>query len=235
MRIALLGYGKMGKAIEEVALSRGHTIVLKLDKFESLIRFNNADVAIDFSTPDAAFNNIKNALSKNIPVISGTTGWLNRYDEIVAICKNSNGGFIYASNFSLGVNLFFEINQQLAKLMQNFGYETAITEIHHTRKLDIPSGTAISLAEQILPYSNMKQWKTKKETADELQIHSKRIDDVTGTHIVNYSSNIDEIEIKHIAKNRLGFAQGAVLAAEFIKNKKEGVFTMKDVLGLVNK
>ena len=231
MKIALLGYGKMGKAIEQVALSRGHEIVLKLDDFQKEIDFKNANVAIDFSMPQAAFENISQTLKKNIPIISGTTGWLDQYNEAVSICNKNKGSFLYASNFSLGVNLFFELNKQLVKLMQYFEYNPTIIETHHTQKLDAPSGTAISLAEQLLLYSNKEKWTLDKDSEKELKITSKRIDKVPGTHQVVYTSDIDEIEIIHTAKSRLGFAQGAVLAAEYILDKK-GVFSMKDVLGL---
>jgi len=231
MKIALLGYGKMGKAIEQVAISRGHEIVLKLDSFQEGINFKNADVAIDFSMPQAAFENINQAIKNNIPIISGTTGWLDQYDEAVSLCKEHKGSFLYASNFSLGVNLFFELNTQLAKLMQGFEYTPSIIETHHTQKLDAPSGTAISLANQIIPFTKKEKWALEKDDDHNLNITAKRINDIPGTHQIIYTSAIDEIEIKHTAKNRLGFAQGAVLAAEYIQGKK-GVFNMKDVLGL---
>jgi 4-hydroxy-tetrahydrodipicolinate reductase len=195
----------------------------------AVIDFNGADVAIDFSIPEAAFINISEALKKGIPVVSGTTGWLDRYDEILALCKEKNGSFLYASNFSLGVNLFFELNTKLAELMQNFNYDVSITETHHTQKLDAPSGTAISLAEQILPFSSNKNWVLDTNNKNNITISAKREKDVPGTHQVFYKSTIDEIEIKHTAKNRMGFAQGAVLAAVYIAYKK-GVFSMKDVL-----
>lgn len=231
MKIALLGYGKMGKAIEQVALSRKHEIVLRLDTFTKDIDFKNADIAIDFSMPKAAFDNISKALNNHIPILSGTTGWLDKYDDAVSICTQNKGSFLYASNFSLGVNLFYELNTQLAKLMQDFDYTPSIIETHHTQKLDAPSGTAISLAEQIFPFSDIKKWSLDKNEKHRLQIEAKRISDTPGTHQVIYTSQIDKIEIKHTAKNRLGFAQGAVLAAEYIVDKK-GVFSMKDVLGL---
>lgn len=231
MDIALLGYGKMGKAIEKLAIENGHTIVLKLDDFQKNIDFKNADVAIDFSMPNSAFDNISKAIKNNIPIVCGTTGWLDKYDEIVSLCKKHRGSFLYASNFSLGVNLFFELNTHLAKLLQNFDYEPSIIETHHTQKLDAPSGTAISLANQILPFSEKNDWVLDKKESNKLLISAKRINEVPGTHQVVYSSAIDEIEIKHTAKNRLGFAQGAILAAAYIKDK-EGVFNMKDVLGL---
>ncbi len=230
MKIALLGYGKMGKAIEQIAIDRGHSIVLKLDKFQENINFNNADVAIDFSMPNSAFDNISKALQNGIPVISGTTGWLEKYDDIVRLCEKKQGAFLYASNFSLGVNLFFELNVQLAKLMQEFDYEPNIVETHHTQKLDAPSGTAISLADQILSLSDKENWVLDKKDKKMLTIEAKRIADIPGVHEVVYSSEIDEISIKHTAKNRKGFVIGALLAADYIKDKK-GVFTMKEVLG----
>ena len=229
MKIALLGYGKMGKAIEKVALERGHEIVLKLDESVTEINFINASIAIDFSMPNAAYNNIQQALNQNIPIISGTTGWLEDYDKIVALCKEKKGSFLYASNFSLGVNLFFELNTKLAKLMQGFDYKVSLTETHHTQKLDAPSGTAISLAEQLLPYSSNNSWTMDTNEINKVLITAKRIENVPGTHQVIYTSTVDEIEIKHTAKSRLGFAQGAVLAAEYIE-KRKGIFTMKDVL-----
>jgi 4-hydroxy-tetrahydrodipicolinate reductase len=231
MRIALFGYGKMGKAIERIALQRGHRIITKVDTPEDTIDYKEVDVAIDFSTPQAAFNNISSALNNHTPIVSGTTGWLERYDEITKLCNNKKGSFIYASNFSLGVNLFFELNKYLAKLTQNFDYEPHIIETHHTQKLDAPSGTAITLAEQILPFSSKKQWKLNTDNPQNLNIIAKRLKDVPGTHQIIYNSTIDEIEIKHTAKSREGFALGAVMAAEYIVNKK-GIFTMKDVLGL---
>ena len=233
MKIALLGYGKMGKAIEEIALERNHQIILKTSSKTKEIDLCGVDVAIDFSIPETAFKNISKALNQGIPVISGTTGWLDKYKEIVSLCKEENGTFIYASNFSLGVNIFFEINKQLAKLMANHtDYSVAIEEVHHTQKLDAPSGTAITLANQILENFDKDKWVlgvTDKE--NELPIIAKRIENVAGTHYVKYENDIDEIEIIHKAKNRKGFALGAVIAAEWIKNKK-GVFTMQDVLGI---
>lgn len=231
MKIALLGYGKMGKAIEEIAISRGHKIVLKLDDFTKDIQFNKADVAIDFSIPEAAFYNISQALEQNVPIVSGTTGWLNQMEEVLRLCQTKNGSFIYSSNYSLGVNLFFSLNKQLAKLMLKFDYEPSVIETHHTQKLDAPSGTAITLANHLLPYSQKKGWTMEENHPDKLKITSYRIDDVAGTHQVIYTSPIDDIEIKHTAHNRVGFAQGALLAAEYIATRK-GVFTMKDVLDL---
>lgn len=233
MKIALLGYGKMGKTIEKIASKRGHEIVLKVDKNDLDYKLSNADVAVDFSIPTAAFNNIKNCIENNIPVISGTTGWLNKYDEIVDFCKQKNGAFIYASNFSLGVNIFFELNKNLAKMMQNLNqYNVTLEEIHHTKKLDAPSGTAITLAEDIINNSAKQSWALNVTTnPNEIPIVAKRIPDVPGTHIVSYQSEVDTIEIKHTAHSRKGFALGAVIAAEWLVNKK-GVYTMKDVLNL---
>ena len=232
MKIALLGYGKMGKVIEQIATNRGHKIVAKLDINTPGFLFNDADVAIDFSTPSAAFDNIKNALAENIPVISGTTGWLDKYNEAVDLCKTNNGAFIYASNFSLGVNLFFELNTYLAKMMQKFDdYNVSLEEIHHLQKKDAPSGTAISLAEQIIKNSSKTNWSLDKQGNNKIHINAKREPNVPGTHIVNYESKVDTLSIKHTAHNREGFALGAVIAAEWLVDKK-GVYTMKDVLNI---
>ncbi len=233
MKIALLGYGKMGKAIEKIAMQRKHEIVLKVENFDDLKQIHIADVAIDFSVPKAAYNNISTCIKQGVPVISGTTGWLDKYDEIVALCNQKKGAFIYASNFSLGVNIFFEINQQLAKLMANYeDYNVSIEEIHHTQKLDAPSGTAITLANQILEKINKNKWVLGETNQDnELPIIAKRIENVPGTHHVTYENNIDKIEIIHTAKNRKGFALGAVVAAEWLLGK-QGVFTLRDVLGI---
>lgn len=231
MKIALLGYGKMGKAIEKVALERGHTIVIKAS-VDSTYTITDADVAIDFSIPEAAFANISNCLTHQVPVISGTTGWLQDYDNAVDLCHNTKGAFIYASNFSLGVNLFFELNRTLAKLMKGQPqYKISMEEIHHTQKLDAPSGTAITLAEDIIKNSDYTQWTLDNPKPDEIGIVAKRIEAVPGTHEIVYESAVDSIEIKHTAHNREGFALGAVIAAEWIMGKK-GVFTMKDVLNI---
>ena len=236
MKIALIGYGKMGKAIEGIAIERGHEIVLRIDA-ENTEALNNdnlqqADLAIEFTNPDSAINNIKQCFDAAIPVVCGTTGWLEHWDQIKADCENKNGTFLYASNFSIGVNLFFELNKKLAQLMQNRPeYNCSIEEIHHTAKKDAPSGTAITIAENIIASNpNKKNW-VLGETADinSLSITSKRIDPAPGTHIVSYNSVIDSIEIKHTAHNRIGFATGAVLAAEFLLGKK-GVYGMGDVL-----
>lgn len=230
MNIALLGYGRMGKSIEAIALKRNHTISLKISDSDSIFDFSNTDVAIDFSIPSVAVSNIKKALDANIPVISGTTGWLDQYDEILDYCKAKNGTFLYASNFSLGVNIFFEINNRLSQLMANLPeYSTEIEEIHHTKKLDAPSGTAITLAEQIIENTNYKNWTLEPAKSNEIHIEAKRIEDVPGTHEITYNSEIDSINIKHTAHSRQGFAMGAVIAAEWIKDKK-GIFSMRDVL-----
>ncbi|WP_298424832.1 4-hydroxy-tetrahydrodipicolinate reductase [uncultured Kordia sp.] len=233
MNIALLGYGRMGKEIEKIASQRGHSIIHKISKDIESYDFSNVDVAIDFSIPTAAFQNISHCIKQQIPVISGTTGWLDRYDEIVSLCQNEKGAFIYASNFSLGVNIFFEMNAYLAKMMSQLeDYKVGVEEIHHTKKLDAPSGTAITLAEGIIEHTKYTDWKLEKaETETDIPIVAKRIPEVPGTHEITYTSSIDTIAIEHKAHNRQGFALGAVVAAEWIQNK-EGVFTMKDVLNI---
>ncbi len=233
MKIALFGYGKMGKTIERVAVERGHEIVAKIDVDTVNKDISMADVAIDFSIPAEAFNNINICFNKNVPIISGTTGWLDKYAEVVAICKKKNGAFIYASNYSLGVNLFFELNKKLSVMMRNFKeYDIHMEETHHTQKLDAPSGTAITLAEDIIESSSKNKWTLDvTDSKDEIPIVSKRIDNIPGIHSVTYNSLVDEIEIKHTAKSRDGFALGAVVAAEWLHDKK-GVYTMKDVLGI---
>tara|TARA_R110002167_G_scaffold283181_6_gene488381 strand:+ start:379 stop:1086 length:708 start_codon:yes stop_codon:yes gene_type:complete len=231
MKIGLFGYGKMGKMIEQIAVSRGHQIVEKIDIGTTQIDFEAMDVAIDFSMPDAAFNNISQCFEHGVPVISGTTGWHDNYDKAVQLCGQKNGAFIYSSNYSLGVYVFFELNTYLAKMMKNLKqYEVRMEEIHHTQKLDAPSGTAISLAADILAHTDYKGWKLGEAEGDEIPITAKRINDVPGTHTVAYQSKVDSIEIKHTAHNREGFALGAVIAAEWIVGKT-GVFNMKDVLG----
>ena len=232
MKIALLGYGRMGKEIEKIAISRGHEIVIKKD-VDDEIEITLADVAIDFSVPNSAFNNISNCLNNNVPVISGTTGWLENYKDAVALCKEKKGAFIYASNYSLGVNIFFELNKQLAKMMNTIeGYNISMEEIHHTLKLDAPSGTAITLAEGIIENSSKNNWELGEKTSEEnIAIVAKRIPDVPGTHTILYESEVDTIEIKHTAHSRKGFALGAVIAAEWIADKT-GVFSMKDVLNI---
>ncbi|NNG10298.1 MAG: 4-hydroxy-tetrahydrodipicolinate reductase [Arenibacter sp.] len=232
MNIALFGYGKMGKMIEQIALKRNHTIVAKVDVDTTEINYSEIDVAIDFSMPNAAYGNIKNCLEHNIPVISGTTGWLQDYQNAVDLCKEKNGAFIYASNFSLGVNLFFELNSYLAKMMASLKqYNVSMEEIHHTQKLDAPSGTAITLAEGVINKTDYTNWKLDQAGEREIPITAKRIADTPGTHTVSYDSEVDGIEIKHTAHNREGFALGAVIAAEWIVGKT-GIFTMKDVLNL---
>ncbi|EPR74302.1 Dihydrodipicolinate reductase [Winogradskyella psychrotolerans RS-3] len=232
MKIALLGYGRMGKSIEAIAVNRSHSIVLKVSDADSNYDFADADVAIDFSIPSVAVANIKKALDAGVPVISGTTGWLDHYDEIIDYCNSKEGTFLYASNFSLGVNLFFELNKKLIELMSGFSeYTTEIEEIHHTQKLDAPSGTAITLAEQIIEHTNYNNWTLDEPKPTEIQIDAKRIEGVPGTHEITYNSEVDAISIKHTAHSRQGFAMGAVIAAEWIKNKK-GIFSMKDVLNI---
>ena len=237
MKIALLGYGKMGHAIEEIALKKGHEIVLRItdENLEELTKENiqKADVAIEFTNPQSAVQNILFCLNERVPVVCGTTGWLVQLKSVEEKCKQINGSFLYASNFSVGVNIFFELNKKLAALLKPHRfYNVAIEEIHHTQKKDAPSGTAITLAEQIIETSDKKNKWINSDTKDEneLSIISKRIDEVAGTHSVKYSSTVDDIEIIHTAHNRKGFAEGAVLAAEFLIDRK-GIFSMKDVLG----
>lgn len=232
MKIALLGYGRMGKVIERIALERGHEIVLRKNADDSFDGLENADVAIDFSIPDAAVGNISACLNGNVPVISGTTGWLEHYHEMAQLCEEKEGAFIYGSNFSLGVNIFFELNDYLAKMMANLKqYKVSMEEIHHLQKLDAPSGTAISLAKDIIANSDYSSWALENAKADEIIIDAKREEGIPGTHSVFYDSEVDSIEIKHTAHSREGFAFGAVVAAEWLYGKK-GIYTMKDVLGL---
>jgi 4-hydroxy-tetrahydrodipicolinate reductase len=235
MKIALFGYGKMGKEIEQIALQRGHEIVLKIKGTEEY-DISQADIAIDFSIPNAALSNIVSCFRNNVPVISGTTGWLDDFDKAIDVCKENNGSFIYASNFSIGVNIFFELNKQLAKMMNSQKeYSINVEEIHHTKKLDTPSGTAITLAEGIINNTSKRDWQLKERQTQisdgTIPIEAKRILDVPGTHIISYESQIDSIEIKHTAHNRKGFALGAVIAAEWLNNKI-GIYTMKDVLNI---
>ncbi|MEE9407641.1 MAG: 4-hydroxy-tetrahydrodipicolinate reductase [Polaribacter sp.] len=232
MKIALLGYGRMGQEIEKIAISRGHEIVIKKDVNDT-IDITLADVAIDFSVPNSAFNNISNCINNNVPVISGTTGWLDKYKDAVALCEEKKGAFIYASNYSLGVNIFFELNNQLAKMMHTLDdYNISMEEIHHIKKLDAPSGTAITLAEGIINNTSKENWTLNENSSEEnIPIVAKRIPDVPGTHTVWYDSEVDSIEIKHTAHSRKGFALGAVVAAEWILGKT-GVFNMKNVLNI---
>jgi 4-hydroxy-tetrahydrodipicolinate reductase len=237
MRIALIGYGKMGKAIEKTALKRGHEIVLKIDvennqdmTSENLAR---ADVAIEFTGPASAADNLMKCADAGIRVVCGSTGWLEKYDEVKRSFEKKGTAFLYASNFSIGVNIFFELNKKLAQLMAPHPeYAVDMTEIHHTQKKDAPSGTAITLAEQVLQeIPALKNWVNRAaENPGELPIHSERTDPAPGTHAVKYHSTIDDIEIIHTAHSREGFAGGAVLAAEFLQNKR-GIFSMKEVLG----
>lgn len=238
MKIALIGYGKMGKAIEAVALQKGHQVVLKID-VSNAVEFtqanaDKADVAIEFTGPHSAVKNILQCIEYGLPVVSGSTGWLEQWAQVEAACAAKNGTVVYSSNYSIGVNLFFEINKQLAKLMDPYpDYNVSMTEIHHTEKKDAPSGTAISLAEQILENLGRKHKWTNDAASNpnEISIRSERVDPAPGIHTVCYSSAIDTIEITHTAHTRQGFAAGAVMAAEFASNKK-GIFNMKDVLGL---
>ena len=236
MNIALIGYGKMGKTIESIALERGHTVDLKID-IESLGDFTKeklqqCDVAIEFTGPHSAKENILKCLDAGIPVVSGSTGWLDEWMVVETACKEKNGTFLYASNFSVGVNIFFELNKKLAQLMKGHKeYSVSMEEIHHPQKKDAPSGTAITLAEQVMQeLTHKKNWVNQATTSpEELPIISKRKDPAPGTHSIKYSSAIDDIEIIHTAHSRQGFALGAVLAAEYVCNKK-GMFSMKDVL-----
>ena len=225
----------MGKEIEQIALKRGHEIVLKIRENEKY-DISKADIGIDFSVPNAALHNIISCFKNNIPVVSGTTGWLDDFDKALTVCKENKGSFIYASNFSIGVNLFFELNKSLAKMMNpHKDYSLDVEEIHHTKKLDTPSGTAISIAEQIIKNSSKSDWElienSVNQDSNSVPISAKRILDTPGTHKVSYTSEIDSIEIKHIANNRKGFALGAIIAAEWLI-KKNGIYTMKDVLNI---
>lgn len=231
MKIALVGYGKMGKIIDEIATKRGHQIVARLSETPNSQNLNNPDVVIEFSQPEAAFNNIKACLENKIPVICGTTGWLTQKPEIEKIAEENDTAFLYGSNFSLGVNLFFALNEKLAEMMKNFDeYNIQLEEIHHTHKKDAPSGTAISLAEGIIKNNpKFDAWKLDETKKNQLGIFAIREDEVPGTHSIFYRSEVDEIEIKHTAFSRSGFALGAVIAAEWIKGKN-GNFSMKDVI-----
>ena len=231
MKIALVGYGKMGHIIDEIATKKGHEIVARLNETPTKENLNAPDVIIEFSNPEVAFENIKVGLENQIPVICGTTGWLDRKPEIEEIASKNNSAFLYGSNFSLGVNLFFALNEKLADLMKGFSeYQVQLEEIHHTHKKDAPSGTAISLAEGIIKNDErFDAWKLAETQDKELGIFAVRQDEVPGTHSVFYKSDVDEIEIKHTAYNRNGFALGAVVAAEWIIGKR-GNFSMNDFL-----
>jgi 4-hydroxy-tetrahydrodipicolinate reductase len=238
MKIALIGYGKMGKAIEQIAIQRGHEIVLKvgIENLEdnTIDNIRKADIAIEFTGPESAFENVIRCIEAGVPVVCGSTGWLTRYEEAKNTCLAHKGALLYASNFSVGVNIFFAINKRLAELMApHKEYNVSMTEVHHTEKKDAPSGTAITLAEQILDKNDQKkQWvNNPSNLTQDLVITSERIDPAPGTHIITYKSEIDDIEIKHTAHNRTGFATGAVLAAEYLHDKK-GIYTMSDVLGI---
>ena len=231
MKIGIIGYGKMGKAIEKVAIDRGHLISFKTNNCD-LNLINDVDVTIEFSTPESAFTNIKNCIDSNVPVVSGTTGWLEDLDDIKKLCDKKNGSFLYASNFSLGANLFFELNKKLAHLMSNKNqYKTSIDETHHIHKLDKPSGTAITLADDIISNSRYKNWELDSNSKDKININSSREKEVNGVHKVVYSSENDIISIKHEALNRNGFALGAVISAEWLVNKK-GCFSISDMLNI---
>jgi 4-hydroxy-tetrahydrodipicolinate reductase len=236
MNIALIGYGKMGREIEQIALSRGHSIALKVNKDNadsySVEELKKADVAIEFSVPKSAVINIFKCFEADVPVVVGTTGWLSEMDEVKQRCVDNNQSLFYASNYSIGVNLFFKLNEYLAKLMNAYpDYNVAMEEIHHVHKLDAPSGTAISLANQIIDQiKNKEKWvNSPTDNINELSIISKRTDEVPGTHSITYSSAVDEITISHVAHNRKGFALGAVIAAEWLVGKK-GIYGMNDLM-----
>jgi 4-hydroxy-tetrahydrodipicolinate reductase len=236
MTIGLIGYGKMGKAIEKIALEKGHTLGLKADSKTSfsIDDLKKHDVIIEFTNPQSCVTNIEKCLMAGVPIVVGSTGWYNELDKVTALNKDKNGSLLHATNFSIGVNLFFSFNSYIAKQMQKYSeYNVKVHEVHHTQKLDAPSGTAITTAETILKnYGSKKNWvHEKKGTLSELEITHERIDNVPGTHVVTYASPIDDISISHVAHNRTGFATGAVIAAEWIVTKK-GIFTMRDVLGI---
>ncbi len=235
MKIALLGYGKMGKEIEKIALDRKHEIVLKVDENNATTVTKNdfvkADVAIEFSTPHTVIGNIYKCYEANLPIVVGTTGWYAEFDKIKNDCLKGNHSLFHATNYSIGVNLFFKVNKYLAEIMNHYpDYNVSMEEIHHIHKLDKPSGTAITLAEQIISkIENKKNWSIENNSAETLFIKDVREGEVPGTHIIKYSSAVDDIEIMHKAHNRKGFALGAVMAAEFVHNKK-GIFTMSDMI-----
>jgi 4-hydroxy-tetrahydrodipicolinate reductase len=236
MKIAILGYGKMGKTIAEIAIQRSHDIVYTTNNKPDFIQVKKADVAIEFSVPEAAFHNISNCIKHHVPVVSGTTGWLDKFEDVKGLAKNEKSKFLYASNFSVGVNLFFKFNEMLAEIMSSQSeYSVDITEIHHLEKKDAPSGTAISLADQIIQNSRYISWShpPKSNSEKDIPIEALREEGVHGTHIINYKSEIDDIQLKHEAHSRKGFALGAVLAAEWVvKTKDYGCFNMKDVLNI---
>lgn len=235
MKVGLVGYGKMGQAIEKILLEKGHSVskIINIDNVDELgdIKPDNTDVVIEFTAPESALNNIKTCLTNQVPVVSGSTGWLDHYDDVEKLCHDKNAGFFYASNYSLGVNIFFKLNTYLAKMMNGKGYDSSMVEIHHTQKLDAPSGTAITLAEGLIANSdNKSKWVNEKSSnPQELEIISERVDNVPGTHDVTYTSDVDTIKISHVAHSREGFAIGAVMAAEFMVGKS-GVYSMDDLL-----
>jgi 4-hydroxy-tetrahydrodipicolinate reductase len=235
MKIALLGYGKMGKEIEAIAVKRNHEVVLKVDKDNAekvtLADLMKVDVAIEFSTPHTVISNIRKCFAAGIPVVVGTTGWYEQFKEIEKECLVNKAGLFHATNFSVGVNLFFKVNKYLAELMNKYNdYDVSLEEIHHIHKLDKPSGTAITLAEQVVSkIERKKSWSISENKPDTLFIKDVREGEVPGTHIIKYQSAIDDIEIMHKAHNRKGFATGAVIAAEFLKGKK-GIYTMSDII-----
>lgn len=233
MKIALIGYGKMGKAIERIATSKGHQVVYTIDTKDSTkdIEPSKINIAIEFTQPDAAFENLSFCLQNNIPVISGTTGWLDKMEEVKTLCHENEGTFLYASNYSIGVNLFFELNEWLASRMQNLHFKSAITEVHHTEKKDSPSGTAITLAEGVIKNNPSKKDWINEDTTDQqiLSIISERKPNVPGTHTVSYDTSLESIEIKHTAHDRSVFAEGVVKVAEWIHTRK-GFYTMSDFI-----
>ncbi|MBN1768837.1 MAG: 4-hydroxy-tetrahydrodipicolinate reductase [Prolixibacteraceae bacterium] len=237
MNIALIGYGRMGHEIEKIAIDRGHKVglIIDIDNPQDLNAENlkNTDVVIEFTVPQAAISNYKTCFDAGVPVVSGTTGWLDKWDEVTAYCREKDSAFFYASNFSLGVNLFFDLNKKLARMMKPFDqYKVEMTEVHHTKKLDAPSGTAISLAEDIIEAYQLEKWVNEKtEQKNELGIVSEREGDVPGIHTIKYDSDVDYIEITHSAKSRKGFALGAVIAAEYTA-KNKGILSMKEMLNL---
>ena len=233
MNIALIGYGKMGKTIERLAMEDGHQISHRIDKLQPDTDLTAADVAIEFSVPEAAPTNIRHCFDQGIPVVSGTTGWLEHYPEVINKCEERNGSLIYASNFSVGVNLFFHLNQHLANIMNKYpAYKVSMEEIHHIHKLDAPSGTALSLAEDIIDARpDLEGWTLDHDKEGLLKIDAVREGEVKGTHEIIYRSNVDSISIKHQADSREGFAKGAILAAQWLIGKK-GVYSMADVLNL---
>jgi 4-hydroxy-tetrahydrodipicolinate reductase len=233
MKIGILGYGKMGKVIDRIAQERGHEVVARNRRGDSLENLKSADVVIEFSSPESVMQNLEYCLINNLPTICGTTGWNESMDTVKTMVAQNSGSLVHASNFSLGVNLFFELNQKLAAMMAPFdNYKVQLQEIHHTEKKDAPSGTAISIAQGIIEETSFSHWHLGTVNEQEsIGIEALRQEDVKGTHVVNYNSEIDQLQIKHTAHSRDGFALGAIIAAEWIIDRK-GIFTMKNVLGL---